>query len=248
MQRVGEQCYAAWAPDESPWAPWAKPILFQQMVAPATPDSRTGGVIASLPSFDAFTALVVDVAGARAVHVGLDAAWLGWRPVPLFNATNGPKPVVDATPVADALLTGGEKLAGLDIRAEAPPAFLLDARRMEGAPSPGSYDNRWVTLPQDFPSATFLRSRGITRAVLIQDSARTPKEDLSHVLLRWKEGGIELRWLTLQDGGTGELQVSPPSYFRKAWYRVMAMLNLRRNDVGGFGGPVPEASAGGGYG
>jgi hypothetical protein len=107
----------------------------------------------------------------------------------------------------------------------------------------------WITLPQDFPSATFLQSRGIHRAVLVQRYEKAPKDDLSHVLLRWKEGGIELRWLTLEDGATGDLEVKPPDFFRKAWYGVMAMLNLRRSDVGGFGGSVPEAYvSGGGYG
>jgi hypothetical protein len=124
---------------------------------------------------------------------------------------------------------------------------------MTGKPAPGLYDNRWITLPQDFPSATFLQARGIRRVVLVQGSARDAKEDLSHVLLRWQEGGIELSWHTLEGGRAGDLTVPPPSFFRKAWYRLVATASLKRSNVGGFGAALPEASAGagtfvGGYG
>ena len=55
-------------------------------------------------------------------------------------------------------------------------------------PGPGTFDNRWVVFPQDFPSAAFLRSRGVAEVLLIQAGAQ-PQEDLAHVLLRWQQGG-----------------------------------------------------------
>ncbi len=42
------------------------------------------------------------------------------------------------------------------------------------------------------------------------------------------------------------IEVRPPSRFRRAWYRVIALLALRRSDVGGFGGSIPEQTSGGG--
>ena len=37
---------------------------------------------------------------------------------------------------------------------------------------------------------------------------------------------------------------SRPPFYRRAWYRMLAMAGLRRNNVGGFGSTVPIASAG----
>ncbi len=62
----------------------------------------------------------------------------------------------------------------------------------EVSPSPGKFDNRWFTFPQDFPSANLLRARGISAALVIQEKAGQPAEDLSHVLRRWQDAGIEI--------------------------------------------------------
>jgi len=80
---------------------------------------------------------------------------------------------------------------------------------------------------------------------VIQRRVRPPGEDLVHVLLRWKEGGLGLRFLELLDGRSGDLSVSPPSRFRKAWYRLLTLMKLQRNNVGGFGGIIPMPGSGG---
>jgi hypothetical protein len=248
MTMTNEQCFEIWAPDASPWSAWAKPVLFSQMSATWTARGEGGldeGVKANLPAFASDQALVVDLNGTDAVRVGLELARRGWRPVPLFNATTAPKSVVNVMPTMELLWTAGEQLAQLTISPDAPPAFLLDAQRMQGDPRPGDYDNRSLVLPQDFPSATLLRSRGITSALLIQTGSSGPREDLCHVLLRWQQGGVRLGWVSTA-GGRGDLQVSPPSMFRSAWYRLIILLGFRRNNVGGFGGAVPEVSSGGG--
>jgi hypothetical protein len=115
---------------------------------------------------------------------------------------------------------------------------------MAGAASAGSYDNRSIVLPQDFPSANLLRARGITSAVIVHDRTGRPQEDLCHVLLRWQQGGISLSFQNVT-GERGALVVAPPSSFRRGWYRIIALLGLRRSNVGGFGAVVPEATSGG---
>lgn len=247
---TNERCFELWAPEASPWSAWAKPVLFSEMDRVALRPASAGiapELVDQLPAFDAATALVVDLNGRDAVGAGLALALKGWRPVPLFNATTAPKALVDVVPIMEVLLGGAEALQEMTVRDDAPPAFLLDARRMNGSPAPGDYDNRSITLPQDFPSATFLRSRGIRTALLIQLGANRAKDDLDHVLLRWQQGGIALRSKDLK-GMTYDLEVSPPSMFRKGWYRLIVLLGLRRSNVGGFGAMVPEQTSGGGFG
>jgi hypothetical protein len=240
-----ERCYATWAPEGSPWSAWAKPVLFSEMarLTPrAAPLEAFGG---GLPRFGADVAVVVDLVGHQSVRAGLALARRGWRPVPLFNATTAPKAVIDVVSTIERLHAGAADLAGIPLDAGAPPAFLLDARRMSGRAAPGTYDNSSIALPQDFPSATMLRSRGIKAVVVLQEREGAPARDLCHVLLRWQQGGLNLYTHLVHGGETAPLVVAPPSLFRKAWYRMVALLGLRRSNVGGFGALVPEASSGG---
>ena len=47
---------------------------------------------------------------------------------------------------------------------------------------------------------------------------------------------------------TEDLTVPKPSGFKLAWYAVIALLGLRRSNVGGFGSAIPEQTSSGGYG
>ena len=108
----------------------------------------------------------------------------------------------------------------------------------------GSYDNRWVTLPQDFPSGVLLASRGFQHATLLHDNGLTIRPDLAHVLRRWQEAGIEIRVIDVRSGEVADrVQVPKPSGFKLAWYAVTALLGLRRSNVGGFGSMIPEHTA-----
>jgi hypothetical protein len=155
---------------------------------------------------------------------------------------------LDVAGLVEALASGATALRDISLSAEAPPAFLIDADRMRpGVPSnPGGYDNRWVVFPQDFPSGTFLRSRGIDDVVVLHDRGGV-QEDLAHVLLRWQEAGIQIRAVGPGDTAPQSFTVKKPSWFRGAWYRLIILAGLRRNNAGGFGGVIPKAG-GGGYG
>lgn len=244
MTMRGERCFEVWAPDASPWSAWAKPVLFSQLDGLGVQARPTREWVGSLPRHRDEIALVVELEGRDAVEAGLELARRGWRPVPLFNATMAPRALVDMVSVMEALLGGAPVLEGIDVRLDAPPAFLLDSRRMLGHPRPGAYDNRSIVLPQDFPSATMLVARGIRSVVWVRRGVGKPAEDLRHVLLRWQQAGLGLRHEAV-DGGDGDLIVDPPTRFRKAWYALIALLGLRRSNVGGFGAIVPEATSGG---
>lgn len=251
MTMSPEDCYAAWAPDDVEWARWAKPVLFTQLgaIPDAEPSSLPAwNAIEGLPDAGGGVAVVVELGGEESLLAGLALAARGFRPVPLYNGTTGPKPAVDVGVIARWLQPGAEYLSKAGLRPEAPPAFLLDARRSAGAAGPGEYDNRWVVMPQDFPSAAFLQSRKIREVILVQRGTTTAREDLAHVLRRWQEGGVRILALDLIRGGAPEpIDVPRPSAFRVSWYRLIALLGLRRSNVGGFGGMVPEQASGGGF-
>lgn len=248
-----EDCYAIWAPDGLVWSPWAKRALFAG--EPGVPDDDMSIVLPPLDSVavpDPWTpaALVVDLPGPESVFVGLALAARGFRPVPLFNGTSGPMAVVDNGPLLAALGAGAAVLQTSALKPDARPAFLLDSRRLDpiGAGEPGRYDNRWVVLPQDFPSATFLASQHITDVTVIQRGGTTPMQDLVHVLRRWQDAGMRIRGIDLATNDVRDpLDVPTPTWFRRAWYAMLAIAGLRRSNVGGFGSMVPEQTRSSGF-
>lgn len=254
---LGPQLYEVWAPPESVWSRWAKPALFAELNAAtfsslgadAPPAGEELEPVQPPPDFqvDVWTAFIVDVPGARAVEIGMAMARAGYRPVPLFNTAYHPFAIVPVNEIVRRLQEGAAELSGLPIAPDSPPSFLLDSNRLDPkAPAtPGRFDNRWAVFPQDFPSATFLRSRGIRRVVVLQAELLQgkPRLDLSHVLLRWKEAGLELY---VQDPeGTQSprpMEVERPSAFRSLFHRALTAGGLRRNSAGGFGSIIPQPS------
>ena len=241
--------FAAWSSPDAVWSEWAKPVVFVTAqfgaaAAPAIPEPP------ALPaSIDPGAAVIVDLPGPEAVAMGLWLAERGFCPVPLFNGTSGPSPVIDVDAIGRALVAGAERLRARQISAMAPPAFLLDSRRLgSGAVTPGQYDNRWVVLPQDCPSGAFLASRGIRSAVLVRRDAISIPPDLAHVLARWVEHGLTIRVMDVASGQVADhVTVPRPSRFKLAWYAAIALLGLRRSNVGGFGATIPEQTARSGF-
>jgi hypothetical protein len=258
-----KEVFAAWAPQDSIWSPWVAPVLFAQTYWDIRPsDPVVPQPLPWLQEAMKETAFVVDLPFAGSVEVGFALAARGYRPVPLYNASPGPPVVglppgsqgvsnaaVDMRPIAGAIGRMTSSLEALNLPADAPPAFLLDANRLEGTTkpvSPGMFDNRWMVFPQDFPSASFLLAHGIRKALLVQKDRLEPQDDLAHTLLRWQEGGIGILSKKLDDNAPPlAITVKRPSKYRAVWYRALAQLGLRRSSGGGFGSYIPVASAGG---
>jgi hypothetical protein len=248
------ELFEIWAPAGRIWSQWAKPVLFANRFGPAIPSWQA----VEWPSLDApndhATALIIDLPREMSVDYGIAAARDGYWPVPLFNCAFGPSAVCDVRVLMDHLVLGGQELLKISVPSEAPPAFLIDSKRMlpEGSLLPGNFDNRYIMLPQDFPSAGFLKAHGITRVVWIRQSAGPTvtfltwqADDLAHILKRWQEGGIEIYSTQLGTNETERLDVPRPSRFRSIFYRAFAVMGLRRNSAGGFGGIIPQPSSGG---
>ena len=246
------ETYKIWAPEGSKWADWAKPVLFaaikgdQQFLGKGLASPQ----IKWISELQRDTVIIVDLPDKEGVEEGLALARLGWRPVPLYNGVN-PKPgfagigVIDTQPFAvlemqdleTALYQGGKLLQTIEIPLDAPPAFLLDSRRMyETGKLPGYYDNRWCVFPQDMPSADYLLKNNI-KNIIVRSGRIT--DDLSHILLRYRDRGIDI-FLCDGENPPAPAAVYKPSKFKSMAYRLSVMAGLRRNAAGGFGGRIPD--------
>jgi len=248
---TSQEIFSIWAPDGATWSPWVKPVLFAHAAeAPlAATLSQSETDIAWAPPADGKSAIVVDVSGSAGIYLGIALAERGYRPLPLYNAVPGPPmaALVDVWPIVHQLIAASSRLAELNLPPDAPPAFLLDAARRTGAgdAAPGRFDNRSVSFPTDFPSANFLLSRGIERALLVQETTAAPQPDLAHTLLRWQQAGIRIEAKQLRSSGPiTPIVVTGPRFYRWLWYRLLTLSGLRRNPLGGFGGILPAASGG----
>jgi hypothetical protein len=190
-------------------------------------------------------------------------------------APAGASALVDVRPIMIALASAASSLGSLGLADAAPPAFLLDGNRnpaavgeppvmvdvkSAGLPptypdaeggtagvslTPRKFDNRSISLPTDFPSATFLRSRGIQRIVLIQPPHTEPQADLSHTLLRWQQAGLTILVVAPHEPGPPRpITIKRPRRYRWLWYNLLAKLGLRSSPLGGFGGFLPMPSSG----
>jgi len=276
-----QSIFDAWAPPSAIWSRWAKPVMFSQMDSIATGEN----VVPELPvnvswavDSDRATAVVVDLPGAQGITVAMSLAAIGYRPVPLYNACPAPAgdtALVVVGPIMIALAAAASSLQSFGLPDEAPPAFLLEARRNSAAvtpppdvvdeksaslppflmdakgdtavvaSSPRTFDNRSISLPTDFPSANFLRSRGIRRIVLIQSRHSEPQADLSHSLLRWQQAGLTILAAAIDEPDPPRpITIKRPRAYRLLWYNLLAKLGLRSNPLGGFGGFLPMPSTG----
>lgn len=260
-----EEVFSVWAPPESIWSPWVAPVLFAQTYwdTREMPEQANPQEIPWLGEKMTNSALIVDLPGADSVKLGFALAARGFRPVPLYNASPGPEEmvglgmrnpgisnaVIDMGSVVDAISDVTTSLKKkIALSAGAPPAFLLDSMRLVGnrPASKGMFDNRWMVIPQDFPSANFLLSHGVSQALLIQTDRLEPLDDLAHTLLRWQEGGISVFAKKLNDDlSPSRISVRRPSKYKAIWYRALAQLGFRRSSGGGFGSYIPETTGAG---
>jgi hypothetical protein len=252
-----ESLFETWAPHESIWSPWAKPVLFAHLgqvplLNIVLPETNTSWA----PSVVERTALVLELPGIQSVAAGLALADAGYRPVPLFNACPAigegdcaASELVDVTTILAGLVAGAERLRPLTLRPDAPPAFLLDAARNQPIRSrrPGMYDNRSVVFSTDFPSVGFCQAHQIQRALVVHSNGSRPLAgDLLAAIRPWQDNGLEL-WQKDAAGAEMQQRLQIASWNSWVWSirsRLFALLRLRRNPLGGFGSYVAEADGG----
>lgn len=257
MSDLRRQIFDAWIPQESAWSPWAKPVVFATMDLPSEEEiarHRLGSIPPWLwlPQRLEPAAWVLDVPGTMSVVGAAVMATRGYRPVPLFNGSPQPahmRAAVDVRQAAMQLALLSGVVGGSPIAPNAPPVFMLDSDRLPArSPSPGMFDNRWMTFAQDFPSAGVLKRYAIGGVVVVMGDEELVSEDLQHVLRRWQEGGLPIRRVRVNESSPSDYEVVPPRRFRSIFYRAMAKADLRPNAAGGFGALVPEPQEHSGHG
>ena len=240
-----EEIYYSWANPSGPWSDWIKPALFSQAYSiGAMPDLLPDAPhLPWVPAANAGTALVLDLPDDASFVIGLALAEKGYQPVPLINTCNGHNPALNLNSIIRQLWTQAARVKNYSWGDATPPVFLLDARRKEPQrPAPGGFDNRWIVLPQDFPSAALMLSRGLHTVMLVQTHKTQPRDDLAHVMLRWQEAGMKIMATDLA-GPAEAITIRKPRFFRNAWWALLAMGGLIRSSAGGFGGIVPTPSS-----
>lgn len=256
MSMKRESIFNAWAPPTSIWTPWAKPVVFATMgeadhknqklmsMDPATP-------LEWVPSADGSTAVIIELPGSGSTCLGASLATKGFQPVPLFNGSPPAGSRIGAAVSTDMLVESlillADDMANISLPAEAPPVFLLDSTRM-GVPkaklAPGMFDNRWVVLPQDFPSGAFLLAHRVTRVLIVRSAGRPIADDLNHVLYRWQKLGIELAEVQYDGVRVATpITIAKPRLFGSFLHRMAITMGLRHNSAGGFGAAVPYPSS-----
>jgi hypothetical protein len=248
MLRGNIATYKIWAPENSVWAQWAKPVLFmREPYYDAKYDFQEQNT-EWVPPADGQTIIISDLPGAKGVEDAINLASIGYRPVPLYNgvySTIGTNMIVPVEDIVNALYLGADKLIEYNIKSNAPPVFILDSDRMKcDFKEPGKYDNRWCVFPQDMPSASFLKSNNINSVFIHSDRI---KNDLAHILYRYSKSGIKI-YHYRDKQKPREVSIVKPSGFRSLFYRFKVTFKLTRNPAGGFGGQIPEPVEGSTFG
>lgn len=193
---TGKDIYKRWAPPGSPWAGWVRPVPFiglhqADQNIPMAPFKIPGrGAIAERQPK---TAIFIDLPGYEAVLEGLALAEAGIRPVPLYNGTTGQAgalALVDNSPIQKALAWGAGELEKLEIPLDAPPAFLLDSRRLHRFRMNASvFDNSWDLYEQDIPTVEYFLAQGIDSIILRSDKIH---KDLAHIFYKFQKKGMKI--------------------------------------------------------
>jgi hypothetical protein len=245
---TGMWMYEIWAPEDGLWSPWAKPTLFMNKDIWGSSQEIRPGVTLWPNDIKNGTMVIIDLPGETGIIEGLSLCRNGWRPVPLYNGIFPSvlyEPVIQVKEIADKIESGAQIIQASGLKPDSPPAFLLDSRRTSGprVPKPGAYDNRWCLMPQDMPSADFVKRHGIQRVVVRANSAALDN-DLEHILKRYQQSGIAI-FTCDAAGNLRKYSVDHLPSFRSLTYRVRTIMGLTLNSAGGFGGlvPIPDDSS-----
>ncbi len=189
-----KEVYRIWAPERKTWVDWVRPVPFIKM-SDDVKQYAFSEIEIPVSQFAAseylYTAIIVDLPGVESVKEGIALAKAGYRPIPVYNGTieqQGARATVDNQSVGSGLRRGAALLQEIEIKEDAPPAFLLDSNRMNRYKMEVSlFDNSWDIYPQDLPSAEYLQKSGIQRVMIISDVV---SKDLKKILYEYQKKGI----------------------------------------------------------
>lgn len=204
-----KEIYRIWAPFDSEWAKWVRPVQFIGVNEKITVYdhkkdlSKTinyiPNILKKIKNIKDY-AIIIDLPGLESIEEGLNIARLGFRPIPLYNGTDeqlGAIPTVDNKEIKIGLIKGSEIIKNMKIEKDAPPAFLLDSNRMNRHKMNESiFDNSWDIYAQDMPSAEYLLNNGICKIIVICEKLQ---KDLKKILYKFQKKGIKIYLSSMYD-------------------------------------------------
>lgn len=192
---IGKEIYRIWAPYGAKWTDWIRPVPFTQLNNVKAKEYFNNYIpnINYVDCCKTNIGIIIDLPSYESVNEGIALAKMGFRPIPLYNGTNGQVEAiatVENTALELSLIWGGLHLKNITINDDAPPAFLLDANRINRFKmSEKVYDNSWDVYSQDVPTAHFLLNNGINGIILRSDIIR---KDVAKILYDYQKGGLTI--------------------------------------------------------
>ena len=219
---TGRDIFKIWAPSGLKWSPWVRPVPFVSIKDTGQLTCACNFVIPKvcfIHELKPGTAIILDLPDYESIPEGLALAKLGYRPIPLYNGTEGQEgamAIVENRNIKCALIWGASELSGIDIPDDAPPVFLLDSNRMHRYKMDISvFDNSWDLYDQDIPSPEFLLKNGIDKILIRGDSIQ---EDLERIFIKFQNKGFKIYFTGGYDEPK-EAQLKPlKSVFNKMFY------------------------------
>ena len=191
----GKEIYKIYAPNGAKWIDWVRPVPFVAI------DTYNRKAIADwidrkaifLKEYQQDTAIFIDLPGKESIELSIDLAYMGYRPIPIFNGTDeqpGSQATTNTYLIESCLINGSEKLKNIKLDNNANPAFLLDSYRTNRYRAKESiFDNSWDLYKQDIPSAEYFKQNGITKIIIVGDEIQ---RDLKKIFLKFQEKGIDI--------------------------------------------------------
>ena len=116
----GKEIYKIYAPDGAKWIEWVRPVPFVAI------DTYNRKILANwvdrkvlfLNKYDQDSAIFIDLPGNESIELGISLADIGYRPIPLFNGTDGntnSQTIVDTYLIESSLINGSEKLKNMHL-------------------------------------------------------------------------------------------------------------------------------------
>ena len=190
--------YKQFVSRENGWSNWVRPVPFINI---GVGKKSYANIYNEKHLFDSGeldpflmkTGIIVDMPGAESAMVGLNLAKEGFRIVPLFNGTieqDGARATSDCQSASESLVWLGEKLQDINVDDNGKPVFLLDSNRLlRFKRNINLFDNSWDIYSQDMPSASYIKSNGINKILVIGEKIAP---DLKRILLKYQKGGIDI--------------------------------------------------------
>ena len=191
----GKEIYKIYAPNGAKWIDWVRPVPF---VAIDTYNRKPvvdwiNRKAMFLKEYQQDTAIFIDLPGKESIELSIDLAYMGYRPIPIFNGTDeqpGSQATTNTYLIESCLINGSEKLKNIKLENNANPAFLLDSYRTNRYRAKESiFDNSWDLYKQDIPSAEYFKQNGITKIIIVGDEIQ---RDLKKIFLKFQEKGIDI--------------------------------------------------------